>query len=230
MSDAYPAPDDLKPADAVVDPLADVFARGIARMSKLSDKIMAMAMALPEDGEAESADSMAKLSRAVRLTTASEIKIAEALAARLAGEVTKREETKARAKAAEPPTDFDPAAEDPYAFIKAGKKGRARELLIDVADHEIPDAEEYDQLIDALDERLIYDSAYNRLDDIAMKDIVRNLCCDLKLRVDWKRWHGDGWLPDPLFWRPRSSQFLQPSRVPILGGGADDPDDPDPLE
>jgi hypothetical protein len=107
-----------------------------------------------------------------------------------------------------------------------GRKGRARDLVADVVDRETPDPVEHDALLDALDERLIYDVAYGNLEDFPLRDVVEHLCRDLKLKPDWNRWVGDGWTPNPPFFRPRSSLFKAPSRAPILGDEDDEPDPP----
>ena len=192
----------------------------LAKLQRFSDKALAMAEAVPADGEAESAETFGKLSRAGRLTITLEEKLDAALAARLAGHFP----------GVETPNADDAAfaalgvPKDPYACLKTGRKGRARELMADVVDHEIPDAEEHDGLLDALDERLIYDLAYDSVEDQPLRDIVEHLCHDLKLRPDWGRWVGDGWKPNPPFYRPRSSLFKAPSRVPILDHNDDESD------
>ena len=192
--------------------------RRLARLERLSDKGLAMAEALPEDGAPASAESFAKLSRAVRLTVTLEEKLDNALAARLAGEPPISQDARVRAA---PPIK----GVDPYATLLTGRRGRARELVVDVADHEIPDPDEHDILTDALDERLLCDQAYDHIEDLPLRDIVEHLCADLQLKPDWRRWSGEGWKPNPPFFRPLCSQFRQPSRRPVL----DDPD-PTPLE
>ena len=192
--------------------------RRLARLERLSDKGLAMAEALPEDGAPASAESFAKLSRAVRLTVTLEEKLDNALAARLAGEQPISQDARVRAA---PPIK----GVDPYATLLTGRRGRARELVVDVADHEIPDPDEHDILTDALDERLLCDQAYDHIEDLPLRDIVEHLCADLQLKPDWRRWSGEGWKPNPPFFRPLCSQFRQPSRRPVL----DDPD-PTPLE
>ncbi len=164
------------------------------------------------------AETFATLSRAVRLTLTLASKFDDALTARLAGEVAKCEEKRARARA--------DAESDPYAALKTGRKARVRELVRDVADREIPDPEDHDILTDALEERLLCDEAYDNIEDLPLRDIVEHLCRDLKLSPDWRRWTGEGWTPNLPFYRPRCSLFTAPSRVPVL----QDTDDPTPRE
>ena len=172
----------------------------------------------PADPRRDPAETFATLSRAVRLTLTLESKFDDALTARLAGEIAKCEEARTRAR--------EDAESDPYAPLKAGRKARVRELVRDVADREIPDPEDHDIHIDALEERLLCDEAYDNIDDVPLRDVVERLCRDLKLSPDWRRWTGEGWTPNPPFYRPRCSLFTGPSRVPIL----QDTDDPDRLE
>ena len=191
-------------------------------------------MALPEEGSPTSVDSMVKLSRGIRLTTILEAGLHEALALYLVHGIAKREDPRVRARfavaetAAKGTTSADDFPEDPYAELKTGAKARARELVVDVIDHEVPDPEDHDNFLDALDERLLYDDAYKDVESPAMRDVVEHLCGDLKLKPDWARWSGDGWTPKPAFHRPRCSFFTKPSSRAIL---QDHPDpDPDALE
>ena len=216
-ADATPAPQETDPADSRTE-------RRLARLERLAEKGVGMAEALPEDGAAESADSFAKLSRAVRLTSLLEEKLENALAARRAGLIAKV--GAARAAIAKAEAD---RAEDPYAPLETGRRGRARDLVIEALDRETPDPAEADALIDALDERLLCDEAYDRLDDLPLRDIVERLCADLQLKPDWRRWTGEGWTPNPPFHRPLCSPFARPSRTPILDARREPPE-PDPLE
>ena len=230
MSPAEPISDAAAPS---ADPHAEASRGLIARMEKLSDKMMAMAMALPEDGSPTSVDSMVKLSRGIRLTTTLEAGLHEGLAYYLVHGIAKREETRVRTRAAaasdatpNEPSDPDDLPEDPYAELKTGAKARARELMVDVIDHEVPDPEDHDTFLDALDERLLFDDAYTDVESPPMRDVVEHLCGDLKLKPNWARWSGDGWKPKPAFYRRRCSLFTRPSSRAIL----QDHPDPDPLE
>jgi hypothetical protein len=186
------------PAEAAIDPAVARTERCLAMLERLAEKGMAMVEAVPEDGMAQSADTFAKLSRAVRLTIALIPRIEEGPRAR-------------RAKAA-----ADAEAIDPFAALKTGRKARVRELLRDVIDRETPDPEDNDTLVDALEERLLCDDAYDHIDDLPLRDIVERLCVDLELNPDWSRWTGEGWEPNPPFHRPLCSDFRTPSRRPIL--------------
>ena len=211
MSAPHPAPDAPEPS---ADPMVVKAELRVTKLQRLSDKGLGVAEATPEDGSAESAEVFAKTSRAVRLTITLEAKLDEALRAYLAGETVKAEARKAE------------VAKDAFAPLRTGRKARARDLLIDVIDREIPDPEDRDVLIDALDERLLCDEAYRLIDDLPLRDIVERLCADLKLKPDWKLWAGEGWTPNPPFTRPRCSDFKTPSRKPILA----DLSGPDPWD
>jgi hypothetical protein len=168
------------------------------------------------------AERLDRLARSLRLTLTLEAKFEEALRAYLAGEVAKCEAARAKAEA---DADDPACVVSPFKRVRQGRHGEVRERVVDVIDREIPDPDEHEILGDALDERLLWDPAYADLDDKPLRDIVEHLCADLKLKPDWKRWAGDGWKPNPPFFRPLCSPFHTRSAVPIL-----DDDDPDTLE
>ena len=179
------------------------------------------AAAPPAAPRRDPAETLAKLTRIVRLTLTLEAKLEDALAARLAGEVAKAETRRAAAEKEREAVD-----NDPFSPLKSGAKARVRQLVREAADREIGDPEDHDILIHALEERLLCDEAYDDIEGLPLRDIVEHLCADLMLKPDWRRWAGDGWAPNPPFTRPRCSDFTAPSRVPIL----QDTGDPDPRE
>jgi hypothetical protein len=105
---------------------------------------------------------------------------------------------------------------DPYPELKTGKTARVRELLVDVIDREIGDVDDWDDAVDALDERLVFDVTYSHLDEAPLREIVERLCADLELKPDWSLWTGEGWAPHPPLQHPRPSLFPGPSRRPAL--------------
>ncbi len=216
MSMPHPAPDAPQPA---IDPAAARTERCLVMLERLAEKGMALAEAVKEDGSKESDDSFAKRSRAVRLTIALIMRIQEGPRVRSAS-------AKARSPANDPGIEASSEAVDPFAALKTGKKARVRELLRDVIDRETPDAEDNDTLVDALDERLLCDDAYDDIENMPLRDVVEHLCNDLQLHPKWYRWTGEGWKPNPPFYRPLCSPFKTPSRKPIL----DDAPDPHLLE
>jgi hypothetical protein len=217
MIDATPQPASAEAPDPAV---AEV-QRDMARLDRLADKAMAMAEAVAPDGTKETANTFATLARAVRLTIALKAKLRE-------GPRTPAVTTKGKAQSPSnaPGAETEADAIDPFAALKTGKKARVRELLRDVIDREIPDPEDNDILVDALDERLLCDEAYDTIEDLPLRDIVEHLCTDLQLHPKWDRWTGEGWKPNPPFYRPLCSDFKTPSQKPILN----DAPDPHPLE
>jgi hypothetical protein len=100
--------------------------RRLAMLDRAAEKCLAMIEAVPQDGAKESADTVAKLTRALRLTLALQAKLEESPPVR------------AKSPADEPAAD----APDPFAALKTGKKARVRELVRDVIDRETPDPED----------------------------------------------------------------------------------------
>jgi hypothetical protein len=170
----------------------------LAMLERLAEKGMAVVEAVKEDGSAESAETFAKLSRAVRLTITLIMKIQEG-------------PRRPKADAA-----GDSAPSEAYAPLRTGKKAEVRARVRDVIDRETPDPRDNDALVDALDERLLCDEAYFNIEDLPLRDIVERLCADLELKPDWSRWTGEGWKPDPPFHRRLCSAFKTPSRRPIF--------------
>jgi hypothetical protein len=170
----------------------------LAMLERLAEKGMAVVEAVKEDGSAQSAETFAKLSRAVRLTITLIMKIQEG---------PRRRSADAMVESPRP---------DPYAPLRTGKKAEVRARVRDVIDRETPDPKDNDALVDALDERLLCDEAYFNIADLPLRDIVERLCADLQLNPDWSRWTGEGWKPDPPFNRRLCSGFKTPSRRPIF--------------
>jgi len=183
----------------------------LAMLQRLAEQAMAQVEAVKKDGSAESAEAFAKFSRAVRLTLTLHARLDEALRAHLAGVIPVVE-------------DPDAIPADPYAPLKTGRKARVRDLVRDVIERETPDPAEHDALIDALEERLLCDAAYGDIENLPPRDIVERLCVDLDLHPDWNRWTGEGWTPNPPFFRPLCSLFATPSRRPLLDWDTE-PDD-----
>ena len=85
-----------------------------------------------------------------------------------------------------------------------------------MADAEIEDGEAYEDLFEALDERLTEDDAYVDYDEMPLRETVERLCKDLGLDPDWSRWKGEGWEAGYAPIRPRCSPFNQPSPHTVL--------------
>jgi len=161
MSAPQPHGDTSPPAH---DPRVARAERRQAMLERLAEKGMALVDAITADGSPVSAESFAKLSRAVRLTLALSQKLDYAERARLESRIAAAAELEVKAREA--------ADVDPFAPIRTGRKAQVREWLRDVIDHEIPDAEANDILVDALDERLLCDDANDDLDSKPARDIV----------------------------------------------------------
>jgi hypothetical protein len=145
----------------------------------------------------------AKITRALRLTAALEIKTAEKLRALIDGvaaECEARGEETARRAAA--------AKEARHEAAKDKVQGLVQQAIFD----EEGDGEEVENLLEALDERLEEDDAYMKLEDRPVQEVVEQLSADLDLKVDWSRWTGEGWAMRPRPARPKWSQFNTPSR------------------
>ncbi len=236
MSECAPNPQGPPPSDdATPDPSVLRAERRLCLLAELAEIGMELARALkppvPADGAAveapdgaaatdrgrgksrDPADAFAGLSRAIRLTLALEARTDEELRDLKSGVV--RERADARARTAE---DAKAAADND----RAARKARVRELVMTVADAEIEDVCDYDDLSEALDERLTEDEAYCDLNAQPLREIVERLCKDLVLTPDWSRWTGEGWMKDGAPVRPRCSVFNRTSARPV------DAEDPEP--
>jgi hypothetical protein len=216
MTAPHPAPDAPQPAIDLAGVEGD-----LAILDELARKGLAMAKAAPEDGAKESAQAFDRFSRAVRLTIMLKAKLRAGPAAWIVARIS-RARTPAKVPAASAGAGPDAEAPDYFADLKIGAKAKVRELMRDVIDRETGDPDENDALLDALEERLLCDEAYDDIEGLPLRDIVEHLCADLELNPDWNRWIGEGWIPNPPFHRPLCSDFRTPSRRPILN------DVPDP--
>jgi hypothetical protein len=156
---------------------------------KLTAAELAAVAAMPRPSDP--AASFARLSRAVRLTVTLQGRAHEALRAFRAGVVIEQaQRTEARARVEH---DAQKAAGSDT------RAARVRDLVLDVAESEVDDMEDYESIVHALDERIEGDPAYVHLADLPLKETVRRLCEDLQLTPDWSRWTGEGWTPrEPL--------------------------------
>jgi hypothetical protein len=226
MTTPHPAPD--TPEHSVF-PAAGGVEEDLAILDFVAKRGAALIQGVKDDGTKDSADAFHKFAREVRLAIMVKARLREGPPTQTAARV---------AKAKSPTTGLDalasaePASEAAgfYAALEVGRKARVRELVRDVIGRETPDPEEADTLGDALDERLLYDDAYDDVEALPLRDVVEHLSADLELKPDWSRWDGEGWKPNPPFWRPRCSLFTAPSRRPILNDLPDDEPDPHPLE
>jgi hypothetical protein len=145
----------------------------------------------------------APLSRAIRLTLALEARTDQDLRDLKAGVSRARKEARAKA-----------------AHDCGAREQQVRALVLNVAERECESLEAFDELEEALQERLDYDEAYDEAGQRPVRQTVERLCKDLGLTPDWSRWAGEGWAYEETPTRPRFSPFHQPSPRPILGDEA----------
>jgi hypothetical protein len=163
------------------------------------------------------AGAFVRLSRAIRLTLALEARTDEALRALRAGVVTERETRRLEAGRR--------AAADVAARRKTHRE-RVQSLVMEAAEREIEDGEALFGVFAALEERLEEDEAYQDLERLPWRETVERLCADLQLTPDWSRWEGEGWTPEPPFFRPPASVWRHPRREPRWPLHAGAPDGP----
>jgi nucleoside-diphosphate-sugar epimerase len=103
----------------------------------------------------------------------------------------------------------------------------------EIAETESETLTEYENLTDALDERLEHDEAYAHLEDTALDYVVRTICKDLGIDPNRHVWSGPGVPPRPPLSRPKFSVFNAPGREPKVAAPpppANDPAPDDPPE
>jgi len=151
------------------------------------------------------ADAFQRLSRAIRLTLALETKVAEALRALIAGEAAAVETGRA-----------ETARRDDEA--QARRREATHSKVVGLVGHaiyaEIDNQEALWDCLDAMDERLDEDEAYEGYADRPLRETVERLCADLGLTPDWSLWTDEGWVIPPAARRPAYSVFHQPNRAP----------------
>jgi hypothetical protein len=215
-----PAPDESATAEEAPDPSVVRAERRLRLLEELSEIGMELARALkPRDEDDEIVDktpwkdpaaAFAPLSRAIRLTLALEAKTDEALRDLKAGVVQTRVE--AREHAAE--RDRIVGVKDRAARIE-----RVRDLVLCVAETEVPDMDAFNKLYEALDDELEPDEDSFGYAERPFRESVERLCRGLGLNPDWDRWTDDGWILDDLPLRPGFTTFRRYGARP----GADIP-------
>jgi hypothetical protein len=205
-----PAPEPQVPADEAPDPSVLRAERQLRVLEEATEICMKLLRAVePGDSVAGSAkgkdlaDALGTITRALRLTVALEHKIDADLRDLKAGIVQEKEEERTR------------TAKSRKAAVEA-REYKVRALVIEAAEAEIDDVEAFQQLFEALEERLGEDEAYEGFGERPLGETVERLCADLKLNPDWRHWDGQGWIRNGPRARPRWSEFNQPSAKPIL--------------
>jgi hypothetical protein len=221
MSNPSPPPQDPASADEAPDPAVLRAERRLRLLEELAEIGMALARALTPAAEAredpsddkvhgkrrDPADAFGALSRAIRLTLALEARTDAELRDLKAGVVRVRE--KARKRAAK-------RARAAAARDHEDRRNRASYLVENLAEAEIGDGDEFENLCAALEERLNEDEAYFDCAKWPLREMVERLCKDLGLSPDWSRWTGDDWILHDADGRSFFSPFRKPSPIPLL--------------
>ncbi|MEO8926586.1 MAG: hypothetical protein ABI306_05425 [Caulobacteraceae bacterium] len=181
--------------------------RAEAEAEAAGEAVDAVPNAAPQPAtQRDPADAFQRISRAIRLTLALEMRTDETLRALQAGEATaeaaRREAAIRRAEAAK--TRCRQAVEE-----------KVRAVVSHAITAEIEGDEALDACHEALDERLEDDESYEDLADKPLRQTVERLCADLGLSPDWSAWSDDdGWAEPGRFGRHAHSLFNQPSQFP----------------
>jgi hypothetical protein len=223
MSNLAPTPQDpaCLAADEAPDPAVLRAERRLRVLEELTEIGMELARALkpaaeacedPSDDKAhgkgrDPADAFGALSRAIRLTLALEARTDAELRDLKAGIVRVRE--KKRAKVAK-------RARIAATREHEDRRDRLSYLVANLAEAEIGDGDDFENLCAALEERLDEDEAYIDCAKWPLRETVERLCKDLALSPDWSRWAGEDWSVDDADGRSPFSPFRQPSPTPLL--------------
>ena len=208
-------PDETATAEEALDLSVARAERRLRLLEELSEIGMELARALKPGAEADKtaagdtaateapgkdpAAVFAPLSRAIRLTLALEARTDQDLRDLKAGVSRARKDARAKA-----------------AHDCGAREQQVRELVLNVAERECESLEAFDDIEEALQERLDYDEAYDESGQRPVRQTVERLCKDLGLTPDWSRWAGEGWAYEETPTRPRFSPFHQPSPRPVL--------------
>jgi hypothetical protein len=149
-----------------------------------------------------------RATRSLRLTLALHGRTSEQLRALRAGEAAKVEARRV--------ADRKREADEAEAQSRKHRTTIER-LVIEAAEREAEDDDSLGAVMEALEERLNEDEAYEDLDLMPVREAVERLCVDLELNPDWSLWEGEGWPPKPPFSRSKFSMWASPSRTPLLG-------------
>ena len=219
MFDSPSASDEPSPEEVAADPAVLRAERRLALLAEMAEIGMALMRGLrPAEPAAESGKSdpnrdpieaFARVSRAVRLTLALEARTDQELADLKAGVVRRLadESVRARARRKRRATEI---------------RDRVEGIMVPLMESETESAEAFDDLYEAMRQRLDDDEGYEGCQDWPVRKIVEHLCRDLQLSPDWSGWTEDGWLEPGELRRSMGSVFSTPSRAPF------DEDEPPP--
>jgi hypothetical protein len=148
----------------------------------------------------------ARIARSLRLTLALQARAEEQLRALRAGVAADAEAWRFATRKREV---------DEAAARKRDRRNTVEVLVIEAAEREVEDEEALWGVLEALEERLDEDAAYEHLERAPLRETVERLCADLELTPDWSLWEGEGWTPKAPFSRGRFSMWARPSRRPL---------------
>ncbi|MGA2952918.1 MAG: hypothetical protein ABSD80_11865 [Caulobacteraceae bacterium] len=208
MSSCAPAP--------CLDPAAARAERRLALLEEMAEIGMRLLRALPaaEDESNQPAEAFARISRAVRLTLALEEKTDRFLAELKAGLVRETEE---------PACDEVVTSDrDRLLAAKGKRKARAFDLLLAVSESEGENLNDFEDLFDAMVERLdVYDAATG-FDDPPLEAAIERLCRAMGLTPELSAMVGEGHSCGYLAAQPAFNPFSRVRSIPW------DPNSPPP--
>jgi hypothetical protein len=157
------------------------------------------------------AESFARLSRAVRLTLAFEVKTEDQLANLRAGGKERPAKDRRRAAAVRDAgdDDYDYEYDDddhdddeddglllpPAKDYPSAQRNQIRDRVFEVINSEITDVYKAHEVLDDLHDRLWEGERYDDFVFRPIREAVAAICDDLGLNPDWSRWTDDGWTP-----------------------------------
>jgi hypothetical protein len=215
-----PSPSSALPSGATPDPRAAEIQRAerqLLMLDRMAELGMELAEAVQRRAVAEASapvtvtteparplnrepgEIFVRVTRAVRLTLAMQMSLQKTIR-------TLREAPAAEATpAAGGPADYDNdrgTAWVPGYWRKhhsetndGSRKDLVRDLVWDVANHDIDDIFKAQRTLSELHERLKETETYDEFLFQPLRETVEAVCADLGLTPDWSRWTGDGWLP-----------------------------------
>jgi hypothetical protein len=156
------------------------------------------------------AESFARLSRAVRLTLAFEVKTEGQLADLRAGGKDRPAKGRRRAAAVAHDADGDDYEYDdddhdgdddygpmlpPAKDYPSAERNQIRDRVYEVINSEITDVYKAHEVLDDLYDRLREGDRYDDIVFRPIREAVAAICDDLGLNPDWSRWTDHGWMP-----------------------------------
>ena len=182
----------------------------MALLEEMAEIGMRLLRELPAatDDPKESADAFARISRAVRLTLALEEKTDRFLAELKAGLVREMEK---------PASDEVATSDrDNFRAVNDKHKARAFDLVLAASESEGESFEDFEDLLDAMVERLdVYDSA-TRYDEPPVRVAIERLCRDIGLSPALSRKVGEGYASGYLSARPAFNPFSRTRSIPWI--------------